>query len=75
MIYARAAAYLVGWVTLAVVLIRVIVGPLWGSATDIGLIAAPLAFAIGVVGLGKLASIMLKDLRKMREPTNEDIGE
>jgi len=75
MIYARAAAYLIGWVTLAVVLIRVVVGPLWGSATDIGLIAAPLAFAVGVVGLGKLASIMLKDLHKTRGPTNEDIGE
>ncbi len=33
MIYAKAAAYLVGWVALVVVLIRVIVGPLWGSAT------------------------------------------
>lgn len=75
MIYAKAAAYLIGWVALAVALIRVIVGPLWGSATDMGLIAAPLAFAIGVVGLGKLASIMLKDLQKTREPTNEDIGE
>lgn len=75
MIYAKAAAYLVGWVALVVVLIRVIVGPLWGSATDIGLIAAPIAFAVGVIGLGKLASIMLKDLRKTREPTNGDIGE
>lgn len=75
MIYAKAAAYLVGWVALVVVLIRVVVGPLWGSATDIGLIAAPIAFAVGVIGLGKLASIMLKDLRKTREPTNGDIGE
>lgn len=75
MIYAKATAYLVGWVALGVVLIRVVVGPLWGSATDVGLIAAPIAFATGVIGLGKLASIMLKDLRKTREPTNGDIGE
>ncbi len=75
MIYAKAAAYLVGWVALVVVLIRVVVGPLWGSATDIGLIAAPIAFAVGVIGLGKLASIMLKDLRKTREPINGDTGE
>jgi hypothetical protein len=75
MIYAKATAYLVGWVALAIVLIRVVVGPLWGSATDVGLIAAPIAFAAGVIGLGKLASIMLKDLRKTREPTNGDIGE
>jgi hypothetical protein len=75
MIYAKATAYLVAWVSLAIVLIRVIVGPLWGSATDIGLIAAPIAFALGVVGLGLLASIMLKDINKNRQSTNGDIGE
>jgi hypothetical protein len=75
MIYAKATAYLVAWVSLAIVLIRVIVGPLWGSATDIGLIAAPIAFALGVVGLGLLASIMLKDINKTRQSTNGDIGE
>jgi hypothetical protein len=75
MIYAKATAYLVAWVSLAIVLIRVIVGPLWGSATDIGLIAAPIAFALGVVGLGLLASIMLKDINKTRQSTNRDIGE
>jgi hypothetical protein len=75
MIYAKAAAYLVAWVSLAIVLLRVVVGPLWGSATDIGLIAAPIAFALGVVGLGKLASIMLKDINKIRQSTNGDTGE
>ena len=62
MIYAKATAFLVVWVSLAVVLVRVVVGPLWGSATDIGLVAAPIAFALGVVALGKLASIMLKTI-------------
>lgn len=79
MIYAKAAAYLVAWVSLAIVLLRVVVGPLWGSASDIGLIAAPIAFALGVVGLGKLASIMLKDIAKdrdkTRQSTNGDTGE
>lgn len=75
MIYARAAAYLVAWVSLAVILIRVVVGPLWGSATDIGLIAAPVAFAFGIVGLGKLASIMLKDIAKIRKSTHGDTGQ
>jgi hypothetical protein len=75
MIYAKAAAYLVAWVSLAIVLLRVVVGPLWGSATDIGLIAAPIAFALGVFGLGRLASIMLKDINKIRQSTNEDTGE
>lgn len=64
MIYAKATAYLAGWVFLAVVLLRVIVGPLWGSGTDIGLIAAPAAFAVGVLALGKLAAILLRDLSK-----------
>jgi hypothetical protein len=79
MIYAKATAYLIGWLALAVILIRVIVGPLWGSATDIGLIAAPIAFALGVVALGKLASILLKNLAKDRDKTqpstNGDTGE
>lgn len=76
MIYAKAAAYLIGWLSLAVVLLRVIVGPLWGSATDIGLVAAPIAFAVGVAGLGKLASILIRDIaRSQNSNTNGDIGE
>jgi hypothetical protein len=75
MIYAKATAYLVAWMSLAIVLLRVIVGPLWGSATDIGLIAAPIAFALGVVALGKLASIMIRDISNTRQSTNGDTGE
>jgi hypothetical protein len=74
-IYAKAAAYLIGWLSLVVILLRVVVGPLWGSATDIGLIAAPIAFAIGVVALGKLASILLKDIAKTQKSNNGDTGE
>jgi len=74
-IYAKATAYLIGWLSLAVILLRVIVGPLWGSATDIGLVAAPIAFAIGVVGLGKLASVLIRDLAKGQTSNNGDIGE
>ena len=75
MIYAKATVYLVAWVSLAIVLIRVVVGPLWGSATDIGLVAAPIAFAVGVVGLGKLASILIRDIAKSQNSNNGDIGE
>jgi hypothetical protein len=63
-IYAKATAYLIGWLFLAVVLMRVIVGPLWGSGTDVGLVAAPAAFAAGVLGLGWLARLLLRDLSK-----------
>jgi len=63
-IYAKATAYLVGWVFLAIVLMRVVVGPLWGSGTDIGLVAAPAAFAVGVLGLAWLARLLLRDLSK-----------
>ncbi len=52
----KAVALLTIWVVLAVVLVRVVVGPLWGSGTDLGLIAAPLAFALGAAGLIFLAS-------------------
>jgi len=75
MIYAKATAYLVALISLAIVLLRVVVGPLWGSATDAGLIAAPIAFAVGVVALGKLASIMIRDINKTRQSTNGDTGE
>ena len=75
MIYAKATAYLAAWISLAIVLLRVVVGPLWGSATDIGLIAAPVAFVAGVVALGKLASIMIRDINKTRQSTNGDTGE
>ena len=64
MIYAKATAYLVGWLFLAVVLMRVVVGPLWGSGTDIGLVAAPAAFAVGVLALAWLARLLLRDLSK-----------
>jgi hypothetical protein len=63
-IYAKATAYLVGWVFLAAVLMRVVVGPLWGSGTDIGLIAAPAAFAAGVLALAWLARLLLRGLSK-----------
>lgn len=63
-IYAKATAYLVGWVVLAVILMRVIVGPLWGSGTDLGLVAAPAAFAVGILALAWLARLLLRDLSK-----------
>jgi hypothetical protein len=71
-IYAKATAYLVGWVFLAVVLMRVIVGPLWGSGSNVGLVAAPAAFVVGVLALGKLASILLRDLSKTLKTESED---
>lgn len=72
MIYAKAAAYLVGWTFLAIVLMRVVVGPLWGSGTDLGLIAAPAAFAVGVLALGWLARLLLRDLSKTMTTTPKD---
>jgi hypothetical protein len=71
-IYAKATAYLIGWLFLAVVLLRVVVGPLWGSGTDLGLIAAPAAFAAGVLVLGWLAKFLLRDLSKTLKTTSKD---
>ena len=72
MIYAKAAACLVAWVFLAVVLMRGVVGPLWGSGTDIGLIAAPLVFAAGVLALAKLGQIMLQNLGMTRSTKGDE---
>ncbi|WP_184717727.1 hypothetical protein [Caulobacter sp.] len=72
MIYAKATAYLAGWVCLVVVLLRVVVGPLWGSGTDFGLVAAPVAFVVGVLALGKLAAILLRDLARISKLQSKD---
>jgi hypothetical protein len=71
-IYAKATAYLAGWVFLAIVLLRVVVGPLWGSGTDLGLVAAPAAFAVGVLALGKLAVVMVRDVSKTLKSQPKD---
>ncbi len=71
-IYAKATAYLAGWVCLVVVLLRMVVGPLWGSGTDFGLVAAPIAFVAGVLVLGKLAAILLRDLSRTSKLQSRD---
>lgn len=61
---AWAVAYAIVWLVLLVLLFRYGVGALWGSGNDLGVIAAPVLAAAGIVGLTYLAVIMLRDLRK-----------
>jgi thiosulfate reductase cytochrome b subunit len=66
---AKACAYTIVWLAALIVLLRLIVGALWGSATDIGLIAAVAALAAGVVGLAWLAFFFWRDVnRHFRDP-------
>lgn len=65
---AKAVAYLILFVAAVVVLLRLVVGPLWGSASDLGMIAAVLAAAGGVLGLAWLARLMVRDVAKGLAP-------
>jgi hypothetical protein len=61
---AKFVAYVIGWLVAAVLIFRFAVPALWGSRSDLGLIAAPLAGALGVVLLAWLALLIYRDLRK-----------
>lgn len=51
---AKAIAFLIFWITAAAVLVRGVVGPLWGSGSDFGLLGAVAAGALGIIGLAWL---------------------
>ena len=59
-----AIAYAIVWVVIAVAIFRIGVAGLWGSGSDLGLIAAVVLAAAAVIGLAWLAVFMLRDLSK-----------
>lgn len=61
---AKGLAFLILWIAAAVVLFRFGVGSLWGSRSDLGLLAAPFLAAFGVLGLAWLALAMVRDIRR-----------
>lgn len=61
---ARAIAYAIVWIAAAVGVFRIGVGWLWGSGSDLGLVAAVLLAAFAVMALAYVGVIMLRDLRK-----------
>ena len=61
---AKFVAYVVGWLVVAVLIFRFAVPALWGSRTNLGLIAAPAVGAAGGVALAWLGLILYRDLRK-----------
>lgn len=68
---ARALAYAIVWVAVAVATFRIGVAGLWGSGSDLGLVAAVALAAVAVIGLGWLAVFMLRDLQKRFLPGDE----
>ena len=68
---ALAIAYAIVWVAVAVAVFRIGVAGLWGSGSDLGLVAAVALAAGAVIGLGWLAVLMLRDLAK-RFPPGDD---
>lgn len=60
---AKAVAYVILIATAAVVVFRFGVGTLWGSRSDLGMIAAPAVAAFGVIGLAYAVRLAARDLR------------
>lgn len=65
---AKAVAYVILFVSAVITLLRIVIGPLWGSASDLGMIAAVLAGAGGVLALAWLARVMMRDVTKGLDP-------
>lgn len=70
----KAIGYGIIWLALFVTLVRGVVGPLWGSASDYGLVGALLCGVGGLLALARLALAMKNDVLKSfeKEKTNED---
>lgn len=62
MAIAKAAAYGIGLVVAVILLVRFGVLPLWGSGSTLGVIAAPLLAAIGVLAITYLAIRAVRDV-------------
>lgn len=61
---ARAIAYAIVWIAAAVGVFRLGVAQLWGSGSDLGLIAAVVLAAAAVMALAYVGVLMLRDLRR-----------
>lgn len=73
--FAKGIAYAIVWLAAAATLVRGVIGPLVGSASDYGLAGAVLAGAGGIVALAWLASIMLADITKGAKPQKKETEE
>lgn len=69
---AKAAAYLILWIAAVVILLRIIVGQLWGSGSDLGMVAAVAALAVGIVGLAWLGILFYRDASRHFRATKGD---
>lgn len=67
---AKAVAYVILFIAGVITLLRVVIGPLWGSASDLGMIAAVLVGAGGVLALAWLARVMMRDVARGLAPDN-----
>lgn len=61
---AKALVYAISILTAAIVLFRYTLGFLWGSGSDLGMIAAPFVGALGVLGLTYLIIFADRDVRR-----------
>ena len=64
----KAAAYVVLLLAAALALFRGGVATLWGSASDLGLVAAVLLAAVGMIALVWLGGVMVRDVRRTYRP-------
>lgn len=62
-IVGKAVAYAVVLIVAVALVFRGLVGTLWGSHSDIGVLAAPFAGILGFLGILWLAGRLFKDLQ------------
>lgn len=58
---AKVVAYGILWIAAAVTLFRGVVGPLWGSQSDYGLVGAVVTGALGLILLAWFAGVLIKN--------------
>jgi hypothetical protein len=65
---AKAIAYAILFIAAALVLFRGVVNTLWGSGSELGLLGAVAAAALGVLGLTWLFRVLFRDAAKHFQP-------
>ncbi|WP_091738920.1 hypothetical protein [Phenylobacterium immobile] len=61
---AKAVSYTILFIAAVAVLFRGVVNTLWGSGSELGLLGAVGAAALGVLGLAWFAMVLVKDVAK-----------
>jgi Na+/H+-translocating membrane pyrophosphatase len=68
---AKAVAYVIGLVAALIFLFRNVVGPLFGSTSDLGVLGAVGAAMLGLIGFAWAVRAAVRDLRREFQKANK----